>query len=467
MTINRRTYGLCALASGAFLAYGSLIPFSFEWLPFSQAVALFRHAVTSPMTIDARTDFVTNILLTVPLGYLLLAALRTDRIGRPGDALAAVVAFVLSVSLSIGVEFAQNFFPGRTDSLSDIVAQTIGAVVGTTGWLLFGRAATSWLRETLAERHGPAFAQRALLVYSLLYAISQLIPLDLTINLGELASKYRSGGIQFVPFAWQYASNVDRAWDMVSDMALNIPLGAAGVFLGTVDGFRRRPWRAFVVSAAAVIAIEIGQIFVHSRIADATDVLTGLLGVLLGVAGTTALSHSAERPRVARDAGGFWWARCGVVVMAALLASYHWNPFNFTTSSGRINEGMHQLFSVPLSTLYIGTEFHAFTEMWRKVLLALPMGVFLHLSWRSGGRVPSAIRFAALAAIGGAVALGIEVGQVFLPTRVPDLTDVLLAELGVVAGLWLTSRVARATVHPHAHASEPRGLDAPTIVPPG
>jgi VanZ family protein len=39
--------------------------------------------------------------------------------------------------------------------------------------------------------------------------------------------------------------------------------------------------------------------------------------------------------------------------------------------------------------------------------------------------------------------LVIELGQVFLPSRLPDITDVILGTAGILVGLWLAGRMAR------------------------
>jgi len=53
--------------------------------------------------------------------------------------------------------------------------------------------------------------------------------------------------------------------------------------------------------------------------------------------------------------------------------SYHWNPFDFTTDPARVTPRMHQLLSVRSIRITSGAEFHAFTEMLRKALLAAPL----------------------------------------------------------------------------------------------
>jgi glycopeptide antibiotics resistance protein len=82
--------------------------------------------------------------------------------------------------------------------------------------------------------------------------------------------------------------------------------------------------------------------------------------------------------------------------------------------------------------------------MLRKAMLALPLGALLYISWPDRGQryVP---RLRALLAMAGgfALLLVIELGQVFLPSRLPDITDVILGTAGILVGLWLAGRMAR------------------------
>jgi VanZ family protein len=163
----------------------------FRPIPFLIAVRQFLAALRGPITIDSNTDFVTNVLLAVPLGYFAIAALVTDRPGVIRRSAAAAIALLCCFVVSIGAEFAQLFFQGRTASVSDVVAQCGGAVMGVAFWALAGDRVTQWLRDLLAERARPALAERLLLAYCVLFAVSQVMPLDLTLSLGQLAQKYR------------------------------------------------------------------------------------------------------------------------------------------------------------------------------------------------------------------------------------------------------------------------------------
>ena len=74
------------------------------------------------------------------------------------------------------------------------------------------------------------------------------MPLDLTLDLGQLARKYRSGGVLLVPFTYPYESMFDRVWDYIGDVVLNAPIGAAAALLWTHGRGRRGSLRAFALA---------------------------------------------------------------------------------------------------------------------------------------------------------------------------------------------------------------------------
>jgi glycopeptide antibiotics resistance protein len=454
MRASRRTYGVLAFAYLLFVIYGSLVPFAFRPISLVAAIDHFSRVVTGPMLVDSRTDFATNFLLLVPFGYLWLAALRTDRSGWFGGLLAAAFTIGCGFVLCSAIEFTQTFFPNRTVALSDIVAETCGGAFGATLWLAVGSTVTAWLRAFSRERERPALVQRLLLAYCIAFIFSQLLPLDLTLSRGELAQKYRQGRITLHPFGFVHETWLAAMWDYVGDVVLNAPIGAAAVLLWTAERARRRTPMAIALGVMVVGCIELAQVFVNSRFADVTDLITGSFGVVLGVALANVLS---DRETVAVSAGRpdrlVLAARVGAVAWTGAMLTYHWRPFDFSVSPQQVSTGMHQLMSVPFFSYYLGSEFHAFTEMMRKSLLAFPLGTFLRIAWPPADRTPaSRFRLLLIAVVGFCFLFGIEVGQVFLPTRVADITDAIVGEIGLLAGIWVAGLLM---VGQAQHRSEP------------
>ena|SRR5437867_106971 len=56
----------------------------------------------------------------------------------------------------------------------------------------------------------PHYVERVLVAYRVGLLVSQLMPLDLSISLGELAHKYRSGAIVRRPFEYTHISRCCR-----------------------------------------------------------------------------------------------------------------------------------------------------------------------------------------------------------------------------------------------------------------
>jgi glycopeptide antibiotics resistance protein len=451
---GRRSYVLAALIYGLFVIYGSLVPLDFQPATLDEAFERFSRIFVLPLIVDSRTDVVTNVILFIPLGYCWLAALRTDRRGAAGLLATALLTIASCAALSVAIEFTQTFFRGRTVALSDIFAESTGGIVGVVLWLSCGEAVTAFARSFSRERQRPALIQRLLLVYCAGLFVSQMLPLDLTLNLGELARKYRSGRIILVPFGYTHLSWFTAAWDHLTDIVVYAPLGAAAALLWTPAATRRRPWVAFGAGVVAVSFIEFAQVFVYSRFSDVTDVVTGSVGVALGVTAVTVLSdrHTAATVRTNAAGGGVALARFALIAWIGVLVSYHWRPFDFTIEHRRVVAGLHELLAVPFSWYYAGTEFHAFTEMSRKSMLALPLGALLRLSWPCERTrwASLRLRLMVLAVLGFSFLFAIEVGQVFLPERVPDVADAIVGELGLVAGLWL---IGLFVAPPQAHAA--------------
>ncbi len=84
------------------------------------ASLLSRYPATEWFTF-LRLEFMANIMLFVPFGIFLVLLF-----GRRMWWL----AIVLGVLLTVGIEFAQNFIPSRVSDPRDLVANSLGAVIG-------------------------------------------------------------------------------------------------------------------------------------------------------------------------------------------------------------------------------------------------------------------------------------------------------------------------------------------------
>ena len=71
---QRNLMWLYALVYSAFVIYGSLVPLDFRALPLDDAMARFSQIQLLKLGVGSRADWVANLILYVPLGYLILGA---------------------------------------------------------------------------------------------------------------------------------------------------------------------------------------------------------------------------------------------------------------------------------------------------------------------------------------------------------------------------------------------------------
>ncbi|MEA9986764.1 MULTISPECIES: VanZ family protein [Subtercola] len=96
-----------------------------------------RHTPTEWITYD-RVEFIANIAMFVPVGLFLLLLF-----GRRQWWLAILVGFLMTVS----IETAQLFLPGRVSDVRDVVSNTSGATVGVLVGLVLTASKARRLRR--------------------------------------------------------------------------------------------------------------------------------------------------------------------------------------------------------------------------------------------------------------------------------------------------------------------------------
>jgi VanZ family protein len=132
----RRILFYAALASAAFVIYGSLLPFDFHLRSLHDIRLAILGAGTSLVSISL-TDRLVNVLLSVPIAFFAFGSAS-----RPGKGVrnlfTAFLVFTFCGLLAAAIEFLQLFLPTRTSSLADIIAQSIGAILGVVLWAFVG-----------------------------------------------------------------------------------------------------------------------------------------------------------------------------------------------------------------------------------------------------------------------------------------------------------------------------------------
>jgi VanZ family protein len=503
-SFTRRHYAFLAAGFLAFVIYGSLVPFHYRPMAREEALATYQRALIF-QGFSSRSDLLANILLFIPLSYLLLAAISVD---RPAWVSWTMVLPILlfCTGLSAAIEFTQIFFPPRCPDINDIIGESIGAILGAALWLGFGRTITGWCRQVWSAHLRPGFASLLLPGYLVFLMLYNLLPLDLTLSPTEIVHKYRHGRIQIIPYAIPPVDRYEWVEKHCWTLALFLPVGmlwagrsretanrgdgetgtesedrrsrienrttfcspsnldSPSPILGLGPSKRAFGQRWFGVLALGFLLaglITFLKIFVVSRYVETGDIITGTLAIFLGwlCCSPSPLGESetgngrdgetgTEGQRIAdspvRRFAGSWFLAAACL---GLVIFVNWHPFNFSTDIGTALDRLRNLSWLPFADYYQGSYINFLNQTVRKTLLFVPIGLLL----ASLGTSKNGGFYVFCMVLALAVALILEIGQAFLPSRYPSVTDVFLETSGAAVGLVLARHGLGTTQRRFAH----------------
>ncbi|WP_169337161.1 VanZ family protein [Arsukibacterium perlucidum] len=435
----------------AFVIYGSLVPLHYVGISLDEAIQRYSQIRYLDLGIQSRADWVANILLFIPLAFLLAAV--SFKVASPlRNLVLALVIQLLCTSLAFSIEFIQLFFPQRTVSINDIIAESLGAFSGISLYLLFGERFKQFMLAAALMRGKASVFFYLLLGYTSLFFLYQILPLDLTLSPIELYKKWQDGRIVLLPFSAYKGSMAEITYAVVSDIVLWLPIA----LLWQLHKPQQSKLVFYSRIALLAIVLEFCQLFVYSRVTDISDVLCALLAALLSRYMLSfwrqykgqAVQGCVSAPDNTPFSRSLLWLGA-VLFYSFFILLLFWYPFDFNFDWAFINQRWQLVKGkVLLESLYFGTEYRAITALAQKILLFLPLGVLFALAWQaqreSWQRKASAI--IGLLYITGLAAFS-EAMQLALPGKTVDSTDVLLQIMGAGIGftgyLFLQRRATR------------------------
>lgn len=433
---NTENIFLCLfLIYSGFVLYGSIVPLQYHHLSLQDAVAFFINLDVFPSKGWSRIDLATNILLGMPVSFLAMSAFF-DRTRQFQRFLFPFLILFYCLLLASTAEFLQIFFSSRTPSLGDVFAQAIGACLGLFIWFLVGPYLARSVSEFITTRLFDKKINFFFSAYLLILLVYNIMPLDLTLNPIDVYHKWSQGRINLIPFAFKSESASILFYNIVVDIMKWGPISFFLVYFKSVQVST-----AILATLGIAFSIEIAQLFVFSRITDTTDLVTALIGGSLGAILPTAAKRGMK---VDSD---FKKKQPGILgipmmVLACWMVAViliNWFPFDFTFDKNMIKHKLNRLSLIPFSYYQLNDVYYAMTSALRKIALFMPGGFILSFVIKNG-RVYSktvniVIIFVFSVLIAGCAGL-IEIGQFFLPRKVPDLTDIILEMSGAGIGFW-------------------------------
>jgi len=354
----------------AFLVYASLYPISSFRPPEKSPFALFFGRMTS-----SRTDALTNLLVYVPLGWLL--ALRMPGLG-------SIRAALFGWALSLSIEYLQAYLPGRVPSVMDWGLNGAGT--------LLGAGLASRLRR-IPVLDAEAFLAAGPRTRLGLAAVGTWIAAQLFPFVPSTDIDYLREGLRPV---W----HVLRGQASFSFAQASVYALAALSLSGILAQCLRPNRRSRLLVPLVFVAVLLAKVPIITRQLS----LEALLGALLGLAISGRLSHSKPSGAVPflAAAGAFVVEelRSEAGAAGALLA-FNWVPLRNHLRSELIGA----------ADILSGT--------WPFLALAFVVSGWSAFEPRRAALVGAVLVFSGVMAL--------EWVQQFLPGRSPDVTDALIA----------------------------------------
>ncbi|MBK9234590.1 MAG: VanZ family protein [Rhodoferax sp.] len=397
-----------------FVVYGSLVPLDFVPLPLDEAWRRFGQIPFLALGVDSRADWVANGVLYLPLAFLVTRVLQAAL--RPRPWVAAALALAASWAVALGVEFAQVYFPARTVSLNDLMAEAIGSAIG----VLAAPLLAPWVQALGRARAvgGTRFGGHLLLAYVVAYVVLSFFPYDLLLSSGELKDKLDSDA-----WGWLFAKP-DRGWAMALfqlgvEVALAMPLGL------WLSRHVRQPLKHVAVGALLGLGIELGQFLIATGVSQGASVLARALGVWLGAAGASrlaALGLAGVRVVLRKCT---WPLAVGYLLALAFVNGWFRGSWHGWHGAAPV---WAELRWMPFYYHYFTTEGLALYSLGSVALMYLPL---VALGW---ARQWSRWANGALVLL---AALTVEIAKLFIDGLRPDPTNLIIAAVAAaVAHEW-------------------------------
>lgn len=351
--------------------YGTLFPFHFDFVQSSwHAFGLTPFWDVGRGRIHSLPDTISNILLTVPLGFF-----GFIWFSRNGKHQRIIKWFAIGFALGLLVELIQLKIPSRTSEITDAINNGIGAIAGAGIAMLYGQKILAFISGSLTEKKVTLYWMLAAIIVA-----GMLLPFDLGLNVSHFKSGLKS--LWLNPLESGIA--IQDEWILMAEFAI----------LGALAGSLRKT-RMVLFTLALPFILEPMQLLIESHAPSLRDLMLNFTGVALGVAAAQVC------PFIMRPATGF-------ILMTLALLAQGLSPYHFS--------GPSQFEWMPLVEYYNRTTGAALYDA-LSGLLSYGLLAFL---W------PRKLTILFVIVLAGSI----EAAQIFISTRSAGTTDILIAGLG-------------------------------------
>ncbi|MEJ6005087.1 VanZ family protein [Paucibacter sp. AS339] len=293
-----------------FLVYGSLLPLEFRSLSLGDVSSQFLGLSQSVREIKSWTDWITNIAIFVPVGFLGLATF--SQVSNIGKKLAGGLWVMTSATLlSLCIEFAQLFVPPRDSSILDVIANSMGTALGLIAWLLLGDI-TRRLYQVVAQQHYTAPNLPHKRAPHRLVGIACLLLIAVWagfftrnwVSFSEAGARWQA--LRFAPFLQHQAADINLALlSTIFALAAYMPIGIWRYWVdrhtGQLRSIGRHLRRATLLASALALVVEVTKLFLTARSPDSGNIVIASLAACLGYFFAPLMIQSGRSQPLAAD----------------------------------------------------------------------------------------------------------------------------------------------------------------------
>lgn len=390
------------------LIYGTLLPFNFK-IPVNFNLFNILSFLSTSIKIS-KSDFVFNILIFIPFGYL-FSMVNKDKIGNQTRLFLALV--FINILFSFLLELSQVFLPTRSAAVSDIIAQIVGGIIGYILFIKYDEILSQFFTIKLLTSNK---IKVLIYIYSMVLLVYGILPGDISISPVFIYHKWKKGLVKFIPF--YHDSLAIILHNFSSQFILYIPLG---LLLSLY--YRKFPkniiiLRSVLFSGLISLFIEFMQLFANYHVTDIGEVLASICG-----AGFSSYIYISQAK--------FLQKYINIFIICLFIIIYGFYPYTFSI---KLVEKFATISFIPLSIYCNMPFFLAIESIVHKLLFFAILG-FCIAFYNKNNSIKKLCFLAILFSM--IISILLMIGQLFIKSRIFDVSDPIIAILGAAIGVLI------------------------------
>ncbi len=429
-----------------FTVYNTLIPFTFDH-NWQELPELISHINLLPdmggIGRFSLTDFVGNILLFIPFGFLAYLFFTQRNASHP-----ILYSIFWGAFLSFSIEFTQLFIDKRNtavhDWINNIIGTTGGAVAASIYSVKFSTATRKIFYELLDKKPFVLIP----FTIGVLQIFAAAMPLTVSITFSDLVQSIKSTNL--IPFTYQSIGalflNSPNKHDIETiQIGFDFTPMIEDMIFWAVIGYMlmlcyRMYWRKKHYGKKLLILLplfyfpmlEAMQLIIVHRITDINDILSGYGGIALGY----ALYFLLRPLRRNQYHELLDLLKIPLVIYTVFILFSGLRPFDWSFSYDVIKIDLRAESLVPFYTYFRHTSLNDIYDLVDSLTFFLPISLYWTYRLKAKGKSYAAI-YPITTSTALAIGAFIEVTQLFSVARVAEITDILAYAGGGALGTFL------------------------------